>query len=63
MPLKSEIVRISDVVDKYIIFSLGILYAGLCPAATIVIFFFFLIDSVIDRYTDCYVMQRTLPDH
>lgn len=56
MPLKSEIVRISDVVDKYMIFSLGILYAGLCPAATIIIFIFFLIDSVIDRYADCYIM-------
>jgi len=62
MPKKSELTKICDMTEKYVIFSLGVLYAGLCPIATILVYLFYLIDSFIEMKMDCYIMQRGLPD-
>ena len=36
----------------------GMLYAGICPAATLVVFLYFLADIWMMRYTDMYCIQR-----
>lgn len=58
---KTEQSQISDLVEKYVIYSLGLLYCGVCPAATIIVFLFFTIDPTIERYMDCNVCKRTQP--
>lgn len=49
--------------EKYVIFSLALLYAGLCPLGSVVVAAFFLCDSVFEMYMDSNVMQRNLPAH
>jgi hypothetical protein len=41
-------------IGKYVMFSLGIIYAGICPLATIVCFGYFIIDPIIERYVFCW---------
>ena len=36
----------------------SMLYAGICPAATLIVFVYFIIDTKLARYTDMYCMQR-----
>ena len=47
--------------EKYVFFSLALLYAGLCPLAIVIVGMFFLIDCFLEQYMDCNVMQRGLP--
>lgn len=53
--------RILLIIEKYLIFSLSILYAGICPLATVVCFGFYIIDAIIERYIFCYVCKRETP--
>lgn len=62
MPKFSELQVIVNMTEKYVMFSLALLYAGLCPLATVVVGMFYLIDCFLEQYMDCNVMQRGLPD-
>lgn len=56
MPKYSELTKICNMTEKYVIFSIALLYAGLCPIATVVVAIFFLLDTIIENRMDCYVM-------
>jgi hypothetical protein len=53
--------QILQTIQKYLIFSLSILYAGICPLATLVCFGFFILDPILERYILCYVCRRETP--
>jgi len=53
--------QILHTIQKYLIFSLSILYAGICPLATVVCFGFFILDPIFERYVMCYVCRRETP--
>lgn len=52
MVTKSDETLVCDMTDRYVIFSLGILYAGICPVATIVVFLFNIVDIILLQTTD-----------
>jgi hypothetical protein len=56
MPKYSELTKICNMTEKYVIFSISLLYAGLCPIATVVVALFLTLDSIIELAMDLYVM-------
>ena len=60
MPIKSEIYITNDITSRFLMLSFGMLYAGICPLATLVVFVYFLIDIWLMRLTDMYCIQRPI---
>ena len=60
MPIKSELSQISDLTENYQMVAFSILYAGICPGATLAAFIYFMVDTTLARYSDMYVMQRPI---
>ena len=63
MPIKSELQKISDQTERLLMLSLGMLYAGVCPPATLIVFIYFLLDIWLMRYTDMYCIQRSMAEN
>lgn len=60
MPIKTDLQQTSDITEKFLLIAMSIFYAGICPAATVLVFIHFIIENFLERYTDCYCMQRPL---
>jgi hypothetical protein len=58
MPNKTELVKISDMTERFVVLSFGVMYAGLCPLTGLIVFVYFLMDSIAMRKTDMYCMRR-----
>ena len=56
MSKKTVIQETSDLTEKYQMVSFSMLYCGICPPATLVVFIYFLLDSKLGRYTDMYCL-------
>ena len=60
MPIKSELDDISDLTDRYQMVAFSMLYCGICPPSTLIVFIYFIIDNTLTRYMDMYWMQRPI---
>ena len=58
MNIKSPLQKTSDMTERFLMLSFGIIYAGICPPATLIVFLYMLIDIWAMRYTDMYCIQR-----
>jgi hypothetical protein len=56
MPIKTELMKISDMTEKLQLVGCSMLYAGICPIGTAIVFIYFIADEYMTRYTDCYCM-------
>ena len=61
MPSKSELQALSDNAERYTMFALGILYCGIAPLATTLVWIFILLDSIFIRHLDTGCLQRPRP--
>jgi len=49
--------------DKMIMLSFGLLYVGVCPAATILVFIYFAINNALTLYEDLFCFLRPIVNH
>jgi len=63
MPVKTELMKTSDMTEKLQLIGLSLLYAGICPIGTAIVFVYFIIDDIMATYTDCYCMRRPLQEN
>lgn len=61
MPSLSERDVIVDIVERYVLFSVAVLYAGMCPLALVIVFTFFFVDIFAEFYTLLNCIER-LPE-
>ena len=54
--------KISDMTEKLQLVGCSMLYAGICPIGTAIVFVYFIADEYMTRYTDCFCMQRPTLD-
>lgn len=62
MPCVSELYTISDYTEKFNILALGILYVGITPLTTTVVWIYFMCDLVLARWMECNFVQRQRPE-
>jgi len=63
MGVKTELMKISDMTEQLQLIGLSILYAGICPIGTAIVFVFFICDDFMARYTDCFCMRRPISEN
>jgi hypothetical protein len=63
MAEKTELMKISDMTEQLQLIGLSILYAGICPVGTAIVFVFFICDDYMATYTDCFCMRRPIAEN
>ena len=58
MPKLTEQDMTVDIVERYVLFSLAVLYAGMCPLALVVVFVFFFTDIFAEFFTLTNCIER-----
>ena len=60
MDKKTVIQEITDITENYQMLTFSMLYCGVCPAATLIVFVYFMVECKLNRYADMYCFQRPL---
>lgn len=63
MPVKTELMKTSDMAEHLQLIGLSVLYAGICPISTVFVFLYFIAEDLMARYTDCYCMRRPIQEN
>jgi hypothetical protein len=63
MPVKTEMQTISDNSERYTMFAFSLLYSGIAPIATTIVWVFFILDIMFSRFSECRSIQRSRPEH
>jgi hypothetical protein len=59
MPKMTEQDTTVNIVERYVIFSLAVLFAGMCPLALVLVFVFFFTDIFAEIFTLTNCVERT----